>query len=117
MLKWDPDTDIGGTFLRAVYPSPWIFEETVARLITLSGQPAKSGDQYKTSVEFVGTFNGEIFDLHDYKEGRELHIGGHESLKVGGLIAALDLALGKVEPTPYTAKEYYDEKRGHSYGS
>jgi hypothetical protein len=49
---------------RAMLDSPWSFEETVARLITLSRQnPTKSTDQYKVSVEFQGTYRGALFTL------------------------------------------------------
>jgi hypothetical protein len=103
------------SWLRAYYESPWSFEETVARLITASGQPARSDDDYKTSVSFEGTYYGRRFTLYDYKESRNIHIGGNNELNVTGLVAALNRELAAVEPTPYEAKEYYDERISHSF--
>lgn len=114
IIQWNVN-DGFGTGLRGYYCSPWPFELTVAKLITASGQPAKSYDGYKTSVEFSGMFDGQPFTLYDYKEDREIHIGGHESLNITGLYEVLTAALGSVDPTPYEAKEYYDECVGHSW--
>lgn len=115
LLDWS-EPSIDGTSLRGYYESPWSFEETVARLITASGQPARSFDQYKTSVEFRGTFHGHVFTLYDYKEGRTIHIGGADDLDRVGFVKALTAALMLVTPTPYTAAEYYSDKIGHSWG-
>jgi hypothetical protein len=103
------------SWLLAYYESPWSFEETVARIITASGQPPKSGDDYKVSVEFEGRFKGQRFTLYDYKEGRSIHIGGNDKLDVVGLVAQLTFDLDAVRPTPYRAKEYYCDKEGHGF--
>ncbi len=114
-ITWN-DISLSGTSLRGYFKSPWSFEETTARLITASGQPAKSSDGYKTSVEFSGTFNGQVFTLYDYKGGDAFHIGGHHELDVTALQTALVDALRAVVPTPYTARRFYDETDGTIHG-
>ena len=92
------------------------FQETVARLITLSGQdPTTQTDEYKTSVEFNGSYNGAMFTLYDYKGDREIHIGGTDALDVAGLRAELDAQLLDAEPTNYVATERYDECDGQTH--
>ena len=110
-IEWDSSIAIVGTHLVGYYIAQWSFEETVARLITLSGQAAKSGDQYKVSVKFVGRFNGDVFTLYDYKCDRTLHIGGTRVDHVAALRQALTRRLRRVAPTPYRAREYYEGKR------
>lgn len=115
-LAWGPDraalTGLRG-YLRVEALS---FEETIARLRTLSGQdPTKIADGYKTSVEFGGTFGDEPFFLYDYKADREIHIGGSDRLDVAGLHAALVDALRTAVPTPYEAREAYDGNRTHGW--
>jgi hypothetical protein len=108
--EWTP------TWFRGMLPMPWGFEETVARLITLSGQdPTKETDGYKVSVQFVGRFKGNSFSLYDYKEDRAIHIGGTDALAVGKLADELIKALEDVQPTGYIAKEYYDIAGRHSW--
>lgn len=114
MIDWKPTAFVSSS-LQGYYHSPWTFEETVARIAAASGQPVKSFDEYKSSVDFVGTFCGQRFTMYDYKEDREIHIGGNPGLDVASLSTALTQALSVVEPVAYKAKEYYDEKRGHSY--
>lgn len=116
MITWDEESE-GITWLRAMFiDSPFSFEETVARLITLSGQdPTATTDQHKVSVEFTGLFNGHKFTLYDYKEDREIHIGGNERLDVKGLIQELLVSLNSVEPSTYWAPEYYDQEQGHGW--
>jgi hypothetical protein len=116
-VEWDGFRQpLGGCWLRDYFKSPWGFEETVARLVALSGQPATSSDQYKTSVEFRGAFDGEYFALYDYKSDREIHIGGTNALDVAGLQAALATALATVRPMPYQAQEFYDDASpGHQW--
>lgn len=115
-LNWRISSPIP-TGLRGYLPTPWSFEETVARLITLSGQPARSSDIYKSSVNFTGTFDGHYFTLYDYKEDRRLHIGvSNNELPIFDMIDVLVKELAKVEPTPYVAEEFYEERIGHSWG-
>lgn len=113
-IDWN-DPGFSESHLRGYYHSPWGFEETVARIAAASGQPVKSFDQYKSSVDFAGVFKGERFTLYDYKEGCEIHIGGSDALDLAGLIAELTPALSVVEPQPYEAEEYYEERRGHGW--
>lgn len=115
MDKIDWKTEWIGGSLQGYFCGPWSFEETVGRLITLSGQPAKSFDEYKTSVEFRGRWNGQPFTLYDYKEDREIHVGGDSKLDVKSLCGQLAKELVTVEPTAYTAAEHYDEEVGHSW--
>lgn len=123
-LVWDENvspvaTSLQGYLFEGLPTEPaWTFEETVARLITLTGQPAtEQTDQYKVSVEFIGTFEGKVFTLYDYKEGRELHIGAAEKdvRWMSRLKEAIFAALKEVEPTPYQADEYYDRNEGHGW--
>jgi hypothetical protein len=114
-LDWSEGASVNGTSFRDYYNSPWGFEETIALLVTASGQPAASPDQEKLSVEFRGTFNGSPFTLYDYKEDREIHIGGFDALNTCGLVAALTVALNAVAPTPYQAREYYDARGRHGW--
>lgn len=100
-----------GTSGQGELASPYGFEETVARLIALSGQdPTRLSDHYKVSVEFVGALNGEVFTLYDYKCSEELHIGGRSGLDVAGLNSELVRLLATVDPVPFTAKHYYEGK-------
>lgn len=118
-LEWNEDFDACGTSLLAYLQSPWSFEETIARLITVSGQtPTAMSDGYKTSVEFVGKFKGEIFTLYDYKGDRTIHIGSGGGVNAAQLQAALVKAMSAVRPSPYRAEEHYDESAGqvHQYG-
>ena len=110
-IEWDSSINIFDTHLIGYLNAPWSFEETVSRLITLSGQAAKSCDCYKVSVEFVGMFNGKVFTLYDYKCDRTLHIGGTSADHVPALRQALTRRLRRVAPTPYSAREYYKGKR------
>lgn len=101
--------------LRGYYDSPYSFEETVARVHAASGQPVRSTDDYKTSVCFEGTYKGAYFRVYDYKEDRELHIGGGSDLDVRGLLIALASAVERAEPKAYTAKEYYNKCKGYQW--
>lgn len=114
-LKWTTAIRTDGTHLRAMLPTREAFALTIAKLITLSGQdPTEQTDEYKVSVEFIGTFRGEPFTLYDYKEDDEIHIGGSNRLDVDALIPVLMDALSTAEPTPFTARKHYD--RGGNYG-
>ena len=111
MLTWSNER-AGGTWLRGYYTpkAGWSFEDTVARLKSLSKLDPNDGcDFEKVSVEFTGRFNGELFTLYDYKGGRSLHVGGRDHLNVDALSAALDTALAAVPPAPYTAGFHSDE--------
>ena len=112
-LNWTP-IDAVGTSLRGYFtPDNMPFEETVARLITLSGQdPTAQADGYKVSVEFSGRFHGQPFTLYDYKAGYCLHIGGSSALDVAALHDTLSAALIAVTPPPYQAVCKYDESDG-----
>lgn len=119
-ITWNPDADINGTSLRGYLMErewPWSFEETVARLTALSGQdPAeKAGD--KTSVEFIGQFNGETFTLYDYKGDNCIHIGGGRGTDVGRIRELVRAALEAVPPAPYRAVVTYDETRAHGWSA
>lgn len=115
MLLWDETLDTCGTSLRGYLVSPYPFEETVARLYALTEQRPASVDMEKVSVEFVGQWQGAVFTLYDYKEDRELHIGGHSGLDVAGAQSAVLAALAAVTPRPYQAAEYYDACQGHRW--
>lgn len=117
VLNWNSEgIETMGTSLQGyLTPVPWTFEETVARLVTLTGQKAQSSDRYKISVEFIGTFHGRPFTLYDYKSGGNIHIGGDHNLDVAGLRDELIEALGQVQPTPYEARLYYESRGSHRW--
>ena len=90
-IKWNPNTNIGGTFFRAKLTLPTIpFGVQCHRLEVLSGQdPREWEDDEKITVMFIGTFKGEPFTLYDYRGDRTFHIGGHDTLDVVGLTEKL----------------------------
>ncbi len=106
--------DCMGTGLSGYLKTPWSFEETVARLLG-AGFVRQPGDEYKCSVEFIGTFKGQTFTLYDYKEDRELHIGSATDIDVEALTAELLPLLTAATPQPYEADEYYSDCKGHSW--
>lgn len=65
LIVWTTEPSTAGTSLRGYLdPRPRSFQETIGRLITLSGQdPTAQTDEYKTSVEFQGTYQGAPFTL------------------------------------------------------
>lgn len=124
-VEWGP-FDINGTSLRGYLMGatwtregvawPWSFEETVARLIALSGQdPTLRTDEYKVSVEFVGRLGGDVFTLYDYKGDGAIHVGG-ASVSARALAEALLPLLRAVDPIPYRARMHYDGVRGQIHG-
>lgn len=114
-IRWTKQIPSGTSLLGYYTQSLWSFEETVARLITASGQEIESPDEYKCSFQFSGFFNGKVFTLYDYKEDRTIHIGGNDPLILLTIQEHITFALLAVEPSFYIAKEYYDQKIGHSY--
>lgn len=114
-IVWDAHADGFGTSLQGYLKTPYRFEELVARLITLSGQPAKSFDEYKTSVQFTGLFRGHVFTLYDYKEDAAIHIGATSRAHVADLPAVLQPLLAAVVPTPYDVPTFYDRKQPHRF--
>jgi hypothetical protein len=115
-IVWDQEVEIGGTSLRGYFESPWVFEETVARLVAASGQlGTESGDKYKISVQFIGRFLGQPFSLYDYKEDREIHVGVWPDFPLAEFCEALLKLLSEVEPMPYEAREHYDLERWHRW--
>ena len=110
---WNSDVSVDGTSLQGYLQMPWGFEETVARVLALTGQSAQEqGDGYKLSVEFRGVLDGQVFTLYDYKGDRELHIGGRTGLQVSRLNETVVGVLKAVTPQPYQATEHYDECAG-----
>ena len=104
-IKWLANADVSGTWQRGYFDSPWGFAETVARLLTASGQHEHDRLDDKTSVEFVGIYNGHVFTLYDFKANRRLQIGGKAGLDVDGLQLELARALASVQPMPFDAHE------------
>jgi hypothetical protein len=118
-LKFTTRVDRNGTYFRAYLPLVGTFEETIARLLTLSGltieQARDNGDHDKVSVEFAGTYKGAVFTLYDYKEDMEVHIGGHGVLDVDNLIPELLLQLQDTTPTPFENQTFYDEEISYGF--
>ena len=90
-------------------PLPWTFDETVGRIITLTGQKPERGD--KVEFDFVGTYKGHAFTLYDYKCDGQIHIGGTRETAVllNELKAALLEDLKMVVPAEYTYRPSYGE--------
>lgn len=104
-IQWDADANLSGTSLCGYFePAGFTFEEVVARLKTASGQqPEQQGDGEKTSVEFVGTFDGAVFTLYDYKGDGALHIGSHPAFDARPVVdveALKDALIAIVRATP-----------------
>lgn len=92
------------------------FEEMVARLYNLSNQNIfEQGDEYKTSFDIIGSFNGKPFTLYDWKGDNCVHIGGHDDLEVPALRKELFKLIKKTSPKPYTAQLHYDSCYDISY--
>lgn len=102
----------GGTALAGHFESPFGYENTIARLVTLSGQsdaiqPIDDGVDF----EFIGQFKGVTFTVYNYGDER-FHIGGDvlnagrdrrlgQRLDFLGLLTALETALAAVEPSAF----------------
>jgi len=110
---------IVGTSFRAYLDNlPWSFEETVARILTASGQPIfDQRDCCKQSFEAMGKFKGGVFTLYDYKGDKCIHIGGRGSLKVQELKDALQQVLAHANPTPYEAQIHYGQGGTYRWAS
>jgi hypothetical protein len=94
------------------------FEEVIARLYTLTKNNYNmfdEGDKYKTSFLIIGTFQGEVFTLYDYKADNNVHIGGNSNLNVNDLTIELVKLIEITQPTNFTAEYYYDEFSGKKY--
>lgn len=117
-IEFDSTRSSSGTSLRGYLRTPWSFPETVARLITLSGQQQDGtcGDAYKTSVEFVGTADGRVFTLYDYKGDGQIHIGGAAGLDADRLTESLVAHLADAAPADYEAALNYDDLNGRRHG-
>ena len=82
-------------------PGPWSYEETVARLLALSG--ASVDYEYEDTVMCIhGAIDGERFILTDRKEYR-IHIRAHTRTNLSRLNAALLAACARVEPKGWIA--------------
>jgi len=87
MIHWNVGNR-NGTHLRGFFEAAdGDFEGVVAKLTALGAIDDGPGD--KTTVELTGLFNGAVFTLYDYRYDGRLHIGGHDTLDVDGLKAAL----------------------------
>lgn len=94
------------------------FQEIVARLYAISNQKIfENSDEYKTSFEISGLYEGNIFTLYDYKCDFKIHIGGHDNLDIFDLKKDLTTLILNTEPKPYVAKLYYDRDDVYSFGA
>lgn len=101
---------VGTAFRDCLDDLPWPFEETVARILTASGQPIfDQVDCCKESFQATGTFKGRVFTLYDYKGDRRIHIGGRAGLKAQELKEILRQALASSDPAPYEARIRYGQ--------
>jgi len=106
-------TDFLPTGFKGYFRSPWSIDETVGRLAALSGQPIESGD--KTEFDFSGYWNGEMFNLYDYKADGQIHIGSRlgaynteqDGLDIVEFSKDLIAALTNVTPLPFTYRPTY----------
>ena len=112
-IKWR-DGEINGTHLKGYWNDlPYSFEETVARLITVSGQkPYATGEGllggHKCSFDFHGTYEGKVFTLYDWKGSYDFHIGGRTHIDIEELKQVLTEEIADAEPTPYEAEADYE---------
>ena len=113
-IRWR-EGEIDGTYYLGFWDDlPYSFEETVARLITVSGQnPIING--YKCSFDFHGTYEGKVFTLYDYKGDYRIHIGGKRGLNLEGLKQFLAEEIADSEPTPYEAVADYHPGIRHQW--
>ena len=113
-IRWR-EGEIDGTYYLGFWDDlPYSFEETVARLITVSGQnPIING--YKCSIHFHGTYEGKVFTLYDYKGDYRIHIGGKRGLNLEGLKQFLAEEIADSEPTPYEAVADYQPGIRHQW--
>ena len=124
-IRWR-EGEIDGTSFRGLWNDlPYSFEETVARLITVSGQNPIMFEEmpisyftingYKTSFDFHGTYEGKVFTLYDYKGDYRIHIGGKRGLNLEGLKQFLAEEIADSEPTPYEAVADYHPGIRHQW--
>ncbi|XWV26925.1 hypothetical protein QJ857_gp0125 [Tupanvirus soda lake] len=115
-VVFDQNADTNFTSLRGYLTHPYSFEEAVARLYSLAGWNIfELCDQYKTTFEVSGTFNGQVFTLYDYKEDNVIHIGGRDSYDIKELQKNLLELMENVKPKEYTASYHYGSEGGYSW--
>lgn len=85
-----------GTCLQGYFPEG----TTYAQLVHAFGQPNASGDDYKCDANWLGSIDGSIFTIYNYKTGKNYlgadgketkdittwHIGGKSKLVVDALV-------------------------------
>lgn len=123
-LSWPQNASAVGTGLSGYLPNvPGGFAETIARLLTMTGQDPftdwtdDDGDG-KVAIQFIGRFNGILFTLYDYKgDDDALHIGSAGGLDIEALKALLVDQLPYFAPKPFTATTSPDyDGKTYSYG-
>jgi hypothetical protein len=80
MIKWTEDARAGGTSLRGYLHGDFKAQKIALKLA--SGQSGKCDGDGKVTIEFIGTCNGKVFTLYDWKGGRMFHIGGNDDLNL-----------------------------------
>jgi hypothetical protein len=75
-----------GTCLQGYINAPY------KAIVAVFGKPNADGDDYKTDANWIGSINGQVFTLYNYKDGKnyngrcglpiskltDWHIGAHE---------------------------------------
>lgn len=98
MLDW---TNVIGNAVeqRGEFTSPYGFDETVARLIAVSGQPDTEDGGNNIYVEFMGHFNDKFFRVYAWLDNPVFKIEGALGLDVRALTYRLSVAVATVWPT------------------
>ncbi len=107
MIEWTDGVDTIGTSLRReAIPLPVPFNEAIKRLTRLFPfDPTKHADPSRTTVEFSGRYNGEVFTLYDWRKGEALNLGGSSKLDVPGVMADLYKAID-LHPVPEPSRRF-----------
>jgi hypothetical protein len=96
------------------HDSTWTFESVLARLNNIANQVIfDDGNFDKSSFEIKGTYQGQFFDLYDYKGDKCIHIGGGPNLDVNALLADLKKLLKAAVPKPFKCRCSYTHECYH----
>ena len=85
------------------------FENTFGKIRVFGGKNVSYGGDNST-FEFIGTYDGQQYSLYDYKNDRNVHIGGGAKLNVSGLKTFLLKQLDEIKTfEPFFAADEDDD--------
>lgn len=84
-----------------------IFEENLAKLISISNQKIFEDNDDKSIFCLTGKYRCKPFTIYDYKGDRCFHIGGNDDLDVLGLKSELIKLIKNAAPTHFNMKSPY----------